>query len=100
MVTRELILKKIGEIPDPDLGISLVDLGLIYKVEVKNDTVEILMTLTTPMCPLAGTLEGQIKEKLKNHKEVKSVKISFTFDPPWTVERISEETKLKLGLLT
>lgn len=97
MLTKEQILAKINEIPDPDLGISLVELGLIYNVEVKVGQVEILMTLTTPMCPLASTLEQQVKDKLG--KDV-DVKISFTFDPPWSVDRISEETKLKLGLLS
>lgn len=96
-MTKEQILAKINEIPDPDIGISLVELGLIYDVKISRDAIEILMTLTTPFCPLAGTLEKQIKDKLG---ESKKVKVSFTFDPPWSVDKISEETKLKLGLLT
>ena len=96
-MTKDQILAKINEIPDPDLGISLVELGLIYNIEVKDGVVEILMTLTTPMCPVASTLEGMIKEKLGRDTKVN---ISFTFDPPWTADRIKEETKLKLGLLT
>lgn len=96
-LTKEQVLAKINEIPDPDIGISLVELGLIYDVKVAGDKIEVLMTLTTPFCPLAGTLEEQIKRKLGSKRKVK---VSFTFDPPWTVDKISEATKLKLGLLT
>jgi len=96
-MTKEQVLSKINEIPDPDIGISLVELGLIYDVKIVKDEVEILMTLTTPFCPLAGTLEKQIKDKLGGKMKVN---IKFTFDPPWSVDKISEETKLKLGLLT
>lgn len=96
-MTKAEVLAKINEIPDPDIGISLVELGLIYDVKVSRDAVEILMTLTTPFCPLAGTLEKQIQDKLGGAKKVR---VSFTFDPPWSVDKISEETKLKLGLIT
>lgn len=98
-MTKDQILKKIGEIEDPDLGISIVELGLIYNLQIKDKTADILMTLTTPACPLASTFEQQVKERLKD-LGIEKINVSFTFDPPWTVERISEETKLKLGLLT
>lgn len=97
-MTKDFVLKKIAEILDPDLGISIVELGLIYNVSVKGKTVEVLMTLTTPMCPLASTIEGQIKKNLKGHAS--QVYVSFTFNPPWNLERISEDTKLKLGILS
>ncbi|MCL5435902.1 MAG: metal-sulfur cluster assembly factor [Patescibacteria group bacterium] len=96
-MTKEEALKKINQIPDPDIGISLVELGLIYDVKVAGDTIEVLMTLTTPFCPLAGTLEKQIKQKLGGRHKVQ---VSFTFDPPWSIDKISEAAKLKLGLLT
>ncbi|HLC45205.1 MAG: hypothetical protein A2722_02180 [Candidatus Doudnabacteria bacterium RIFCSPHIGHO2_01_FULL_50_11] len=98
-MTKKQALEKIGEILDPDLGISIVELGLIYNVTVKDALIEVLMTLTTPMCPLASTLEGLIKDKLAG-SGVERVQVSFTFDPPWSIDRISEETKLKLGLFT
>jgi len=94
---NELILKKINEIQDPDIGIGIVDLGLIYEVIAKNDRIDIIMTLTTPACPLAGTFEQQVKEKLVEEK--KEIHITFTFDPPWSMDRISEETRLKLGIM-
>lgn len=97
-MTEKELLAKINEIDDPDIGIGLVDLGLIYKAEVSGGEINITMTLTTPLCPLAATFEKQIKEKLPEFSENK-IKIDFTFDPPWTVDRISEEVRMKLGLL-
>lgn len=98
-MNKNEILKKIGEILDPDLGISIVDLGLIYKVTAGKDTIDILMTLTTPFCPLASTIEGKVKEILAS-SDPRKISVAFTFDPPWTIDRISEETRLKLGLLS
>lgn len=93
------ILKKLSEVIDPELGISIVDLGLIYDVRYKNGKTEILMTFTTPFCPLAAKIEREIKEKLRELPKIKEMRISITFDPPWSIEKISENAKLKLGLL-
>jgi len=93
----DLILKKINEIQDPDIGIGIVDLGLVYDLKADDDIIEITMTLTTPACPLAGNFEKQVKEKLAY--EQKKIHVTFTFDPPWSMERISEETRLKLGIM-
>lgn len=83
---------------DPELGISIVDLGLIYKVEINDKgVVKIKMTLTTAGCPLAGVIEGQIKEALMELKGVSRVEVSFTFDPPWNQGMMSEEAKAVLG---
>lgn len=99
MLTKKLALEKIAEVLDPDLGISIVDLGLIYEVTVEGNNLDILMTLTTPMCPLASTLENQVKEKLQG-AGIEKIHVAFTFDPPWSIDRMSEETKLKLGILS
>ena len=93
------VLAKINEIQDPDIGIGLVDLGLVYDVELKGKEINITMTLTTPACPLAGTFENQIKEKIPLSENIKNIHIEWTFDPPWSKERISEETRMRLGLL-
>lgn len=94
---KEIILRKINEIQDPDIGIGIVDLGLIYEVQEENDRINIVMTLTTPACPLAGAFEKQVQEKLSDIN--KNIHITFTFDPPWSMDRISEETRLKLGIM-
>jgi metal-sulfur cluster biosynthetic enzyme len=99
MITEKEILAKINEINDPDIGIGLVDLGLVYKTEVTDGNISITMTLTTPLCPLAATFEKQISEKFTDNKDISKIKVEFTFDPPWSVERISEETRMRMGLL-
>jgi len=89
----------LGEIPDPELNISLVDLGLIYKVKVKEGKAKVTMTLTTIGCPLFGVIQKTVEEKLSEIKEVQNVEVELTFDPPWTMDKMSEEAKLKLGLI-
>jgi len=98
MVTKSQIEKILDNISDPELGISIVQLGLIYNVDVdKKGNVEILMTLTTIGCPLFDLIANPIREKVKAVKGVKDVKINLTFEPPWTPDRMSKETKIQLG---
>src|SRR3990167_2439897 len=86
-------------IPDPELGVSLVDLGLIYDVTVHKDgTVDILMTLTTMGCPLFGMIEGEIAAAVGSIKCVTKVNIELTFEPPWSPEKMSEAAKIEMGL--
>ena len=98
MITKEKILAQLKEVLDPELKINVVDLGLIYDVKVDKDNVEILMTLTTPFCPLSAFFEKELLSKVKEVKDVKDVKINLTFDPPWSAEKMSEEARLQLGL--
>ncbi|MDP2933331.1 MAG: metal-sulfur cluster assembly factor [bacterium] len=98
-VSPKSILDKLKEVIDPELGISIVDLGLIYGVTIHKSAADVLMTFTTPFCPLAAKIEQQVKEKLMKLPKIKKVHVSITFDPPWTIEKISEVGKLKLGLI-
>ena len=87
-------------IPDPELGVSLVDLGLIYDVTVHKDgVVDILMTLTTMGCPLFGMIEGEIAKAVGAVPGVTKVNIELTFEPPWSADRMSESAKIELGFL-
>lgn len=97
MVSKEDVVKVLKECYDPELGISLVDLGLIYDVQVKNDKVIIKMTLTTPGCPMHSFMVNEVEEKVKNIKGVKDVKVDLVWDPPWTPDRMSKELRKKLG---
>jgi len=97
MVSKEDVMKVLKECYDPELGISLVDLGLIYDVQVKNDKVIIKMTLTTPGCPMHSFMVNDVEEKVKNIKGVKDVKVDLVWDPPWTPDRMSKELRKKLG---
>lgn len=97
MVTKTKVLKKLNEVLDPELGISLVDLGLIYNVRVKKGTVYITMTLTTIGCPLFDMIATEIQYVIKQIDGVSEVSIDLTFDPPWSPEKMSKEAKIQLG---
>jgi len=85
---------------DPEIPVDIYELGLIYDVFVNEDAdVKILMTLTTPNCPVAETLPRDVEEKVKSLDEVKDAEVEITFDPPWSQDLMSEEAKLELGLL-
>jgi metal-sulfur cluster biosynthetic enzyme len=99
MVTKKQIEKVLAGVPDPELGISITDLGLIYDVKVdKKGNVEILMTLTTIGCPLFNLISDPIREKVKAVSGVSGVEINLTFEPPWTPDKMSKEAKMQLGL--
>ena len=85
---------------DPEIPVDIFELGLIYDVFVnEHDDVKILMTLTSPNCPVAETLPVEVEEKVKTLDEVRNVEVEITFDPPWTQDMMSEEAKLSLGFL-
>ena len=93
------VWQKLREIPDPELNISIVDLGLIYKVKVKDGQAKITMTLTTIGCPLFGTIQKTIENKVAELKQIDNVKIDLTFKPAWSMDKMSEDAKIKLGLI-
>lgn len=101
-------MQKIGEdavdvlrsIYDPEIPVDIYELGLIYDVNVSDaGDVHILMTLTSPNCPVAESLPEEVREKVRSLDEVKEVEVEITFDPPWTKDLMSEEAKLELGIL-
>ena len=96
----EKIVKVLKSIFDPEIPVDIYELGLIYDVFVNEDyDVKILMTLTTPNCPVAETLPLEVEEKVKSLNAVKSAEVEITFDPPWSQDLMSEEAKLELGML-
>ncbi|MFK7811963.1 MAG: DUF59 domain-containing protein [Maribacter sp.] len=101
--TQELgdkIVNVIKTIYDPEIPVDIYELGLIYDVLVNEENdVKILMTLTSPNCPVAETLPVEVEEKVKSIDMVKDAEVEITFDPPWTQDLMSEEAKLELGLL-
>lgn len=101
--TQELGEKIVGvlkTIYDPEIPVDIYELGLIYDVLVNEENdVKILMTLTSPNCPVAETLPVEVEEKVKSLNLVKDAEVEITFDPPWTQDLMSEEAKLELGLL-
>lgn len=96
----EKIVRVLKSIFDPEIPVDIYELGLIYDVFVNEDyEVKILMTLTTPNCPVAETLPLEVEEKVKSLDEVKTAEVEITFDPPWSQDLMSEEAKLELGML-
>ena len=100
MLNRKNLLKALKNVPDPELGVSIVDMGFIYNVEAdKEGNVEITMTLTSMGCPLFEMIEEPIKKELQKIEGVKKVNVELTFDPPWTPEKMNKEAKASLGFL-
>ena len=104
----EEVLQEIGDkivrvlktIYDPEIPVDIYELGLIYDVFINEDyEAKILMTLTTPNCPVAETLPVEVEEKVKSLNELKDAEVEITFDPPWSQDLMSEEAKLELGML-
>ena len=97
---REKIVTVLKTIYDPEIPVDIYELGLIYDVMVSTDyDVKILMTLTTPNCPVAETLPLEVEERVKSLDMVKDAEVEITFDPPWSQDLMSEGAKLELGLL-
>ena len=85
---------------DPEIPVSIFELGLIYRVEMQDDgTAEIDMTLTAPNCPMADDLLAEVEQKTAEIAGVKKVKLKLTFDPPWEKSMMSDEARLELGML-
>jgi len=97
---RGRIIEALKQVYDPEIPVDIYELGLIYKLEVhsQND-VRIQMTLTSPACPVAGSLPGEVEAKVRAVEGVGSVNVELVWDPPWSQERMSEAAKLELGFL-
>jgi len=97
---QERVLAALKTVRDPEIPVNLVDLGLIYELIVRSDgTIYVEMTLTTPSCPVAGALPGQVQQAIGAVEGVQDARVKLVWTPPWTQDRMSEEAKLELGLL-
>ena len=97
---RENIIEVLQTVYDPEIPLNIYEIGLIYDVKVEaSGMTEVIMTLTSPACPAAGILPGEVESKARSVAGVKDVKLDLTFDPPWTPDKMSEAAKLELGLL-
>jgi FeS assembly SUF system protein len=96
----EKIVKILKTIYDPEIPVDIYELGLIYDVMVNTDyEVKVLMTLTSPNCPVAESLPREVEDKIKSLENIKDAEVEITFDPPWSKDLMSEEAKLELGML-
>ncbi len=97
MIKEEDVIEGLKKCYDPEIPVNIYDLGLIYKLEIRDNDVNILMTLTSPFCPVIDYLLDQIKEEIKK-RGAENVNIDLTFDPPWNKDMMSEAAKEELGL--
>ncbi len=99
-LTEDNVKQALKQVDDPELGINIVDLGLVYEVHVQETRdVQVVMTLTTPFCPIGPSIKQQIAQVLKKDVEgVDKVDVQFTFNPPWDKEMMTEDAKMELGI--
>ena len=96
---RDKIVAVLRTIYDPELPVNIYDLGLIYNIAIKDRDVDVVMTLTSPACPVAGAMPGQVECAIGALDDVDNVCVELTWDPPWDSDQLSDEVKLALGLL-
>ena len=99
MEVKNKIIEEIRKIYDPELPVNIYELGLIYDIKVEGRKAEIKMTLTTPNCPVAESLPKEVKDSVKEVKNVKDVELDLVWDPPWDRDMINESARLQLGML-
>ena len=98
MISKSTIYRQLKKVIDPELGINIVDLGLIYDVKIKGEDTNITWTLTFPGCPLGFVIHKDIKEKVGKIKGIGKIDLEVTFDPPWDLSKVSMEAKKQLGI--
>jgi FeS assembly SUF system protein len=97
---EERIIDVLRTVYDPEIPVDIYELGLIYEVKVNDDAhAEVLMTLTSPSCPVAESLPLEVEEKVRGVKGVENGKVELTFDPPWDKDMMSEAALLELGFM-
>lgn len=98
MVTEEKVREQLKNVIDPELDINIVDLGLIYEVDVdEEDNVDILMTLTTPGCPLHSVFDELVKKEVSDIEQIGEIEVELTFEPRWSPEKMSDEARDEIG---
>jgi metal-sulfur cluster biosynthetic enzyme len=97
VATKEEVVQALRQVEDPELGMDIVDLGLMYDVEVEDGKVKVVHTLTSMGCPVGPMIQEQIHEVTRALPGVEEVDVELTWDPPWTPEKMSEDAKFILG---
>lgn len=99
LALKEQIIEALKTVYDPEIPVNIYDLGLIYQVEIKPDNdVYVAMTLTAPGCPVAETFPGTVRNAVKEVEGVNEVEVELIWDPPWTMDRMTEAAKVQLGM--
>ena len=97
---EQKIISVLETVYDPEIPVNIYELGMIYNIKVDDDAnVEIVMTLTSPACPVAESLPGEVRQKIKTVEGVNEVKINLVWEPPWNKDMMTDEAKLNLGFI-
>ncbi len=97
---KQQIIEVLQTVYDPEIPVNIYEIGLIYGIDIDpSNAVKIQMTLTSPACPVAGTLPGEVESKVAGAEGVSSAQVDLVWDPPWTPAKMSEAAKLQLGML-
>lgn len=95
---KEKIIENIKKVFDPEIPVNIYELGLIYDIKIDNGDVEVIMTLTSPFCPVAGSLPKEVAARVSEVEGVKKANVELVFEPPWTMDLMSNEAKLELNM--
>lgn len=95
----DLIIEQLKEVYDPEIPVNIYDLGLVYSVDIEDNEVKVLMTLTAPNCPAADMILADVEYMSKKVEGIESCKVEITFEPPWEKTMMSEEARLELGFM-
>ena len=99
-VTEAAVIEKLKTVFDPEIPVNIYEIGLIYEIDIKDDgKVNILMTLTSPNCPVADSMPLEVKHTVETLEGVTEAIVELTFDPPWDMEMLTDEAKLELGMM-
>ena len=98
IIKEEDVIDCIKTVMDPEIPVNLYDLGLIYKIDIKNNNIEINMTLTNPNCPVAGQMPGNVGKSIESLEGLRSLKVNLVWEPKWNKKFMSEDAKLTLDI--
>lgn len=99
-VLENKVISVLKSIYDPEIPVDIYELGLIYEINFRDDKhADIMMTLTSPNCPVAESLPQEVEDKVASIEEIPTAKVEIVFDPPWNKDMMSEEAQLELGFL-
>lgn len=99
IASRESVVAAVKEVQDPELMLSIYDLGLVYRIDIsESGDVSVDMTLTSPTCPIAGEMPGMVAASISKLEGVGRIKVQLVWDPPWTLDKVSEDLKIALGI--
>lgn len=97
---KQAVIEMLETVTDPEIPVNIYELGLIYEVEINAEgDARVVMTLTTPNCPVAESMPGEVEDRVGSVPGIRSVSVELVWDPPWTPDRMSEAAKLELGFI-